>query len=279
MDKIAIITGADSGMGRETALALANKNYIVIMASMNITNAHIVCDEIKLMSGNKNVAVYKIDLSSIASIKQFVQTFLHDFRFVNILINNAGITTLKHEITEDGFEKTMAVNTIGPYILTRLLLPHFPAGGDNRIINLSSSYYKFGKFSIKKINKYHYTKAYAVSKYAQLLVALELADNLKEKGITINAVHPGIVRTGIMLTNVRWRDFIINILLAPFYISPEKGAQTCVYLASSDEVKHETGNYYSNFKRIIIPKKYNNKELRIKLIQYFESIFSDFTKK
>jgi NAD(P)-dependent dehydrogenase (short-subunit alcohol dehydrogenase family) len=273
MDRVAIVTGSDRGMGKETALALANNHYTVIMACIDIPNANITCDEVKSSSGNKNVFVYKIDLSSIASITQFVQSFLQDFDHINILINNAGITTMDYEITEDGFERTMAVNSIGPYLLTKLLLPHFPAGEDNRIINLSSWFYKYGKFSIEKINKYRYVKAYAVSKYAQLLIALELAGSLKEKGITINAVDPGTVRTGIMRTNIWWRDFIINILLAPVYRSPKEGAKTCIYLAASEEVKNETGNFYSKCKPVVIPKKHNNKAIRTELLQYYETIF------
>jgi NAD(P)-dependent dehydrogenase (short-subunit alcohol dehydrogenase family) len=280
MNRIAIITGSDRGMGRETALALALNHYTVIMACMDMENAHLACSEIKTISGNENVFVYEIDLSSIASIKCFVQSFLQNFNHVNILINNAGIVTQKYEITEDGFERTVAVNTIGPYILTKLLLPCFPAGEDNRIVNLSSWIYKFGKFSLDKINKYHYVKAYAVSKYAQLLISLELAESLKEKGITVNAVNPGTVRTGIMKTNIGWQDFLINILLSPVYINPEEGAKTCIYLAASEKVKNETGNFYGKSGRagllsgrIAIPAVYNNRAVRSKLLQYYETIF------
>ncbi|GHU18878.1 oxidoreductase [Spirochaetia bacterium] len=273
MDRIAIVTGSDRGMGKETALALAHHRYTVIMACIDIPNANITCDEIKSITGNQNVFVYKIDLASIAAIKQFVQSFLQDFDHVNILINNAGIITMDHAITEDGFGNIMAVNTIGPYLLTKLLIPHFPLGEDNRIINLSSWIYRFGKFSIDKLHNYRYVKAYSVSKYAQLLLTLELADELKKKGITINAVNPGTVRTTIMITHIWWYDFIINILMAPLYVDPPEGAKTCIYLAVSDEVKNETGKFYSKCKPLSIPKRFNNKTMRTKLLQYYETIF------
>ncbi|GHT61108.1 oxidoreductase [Spirochaetia bacterium] len=273
MDRIAIVTGSDRGMGRETALALAHHQYTVIMACIDIPNANITCDEIKSITGNKNVFVYKIDLASIAAIKQFVQSFLQDFDHVNILINNAGIITMDHAITEDGFGNIMAVNTIGPYLLTKLLIPHFPLGEDNRIINLSSWIYRFGKFSIDKLHNFRYVKAYSVSKYAQLLLTLELADELKKKGITINAVNPGTVRTTIMITHIWLYDFIINILMAPLYVDPPEGAKTCIYLAASDEVKNVTGKFYSKCKPVSIPKKFNNKTMRTKLLQYCETIF------
>jgi NAD(P)-dependent dehydrogenase (short-subunit alcohol dehydrogenase family) len=274
MDKIAIVTGSDRGMGKETAFALAHNHHTVIMACIDIPNANATCDEIKSLTGNKNVFVYKIDLASIPAIKQFVRSFLQDFDHVNILINNAGIITMDYKITEDGFEKIMAVNTIGPYLLTKLLIPHFPLGEDNRIINLSSWLYKAGRFSINKMDKYRYVKAYAVSKYAQLLITLELAGELKEKGITINAVNPGTVRTTIMITHKWLYDLIINILMAPLYISPKDGAKTCIYLATSDEVKNETGNFYSKCKPVRVPKSFNNKATRTKLLQYYETIFS-----
>jgi NAD(P)-dependent dehydrogenase (short-subunit alcohol dehydrogenase family) len=181
---------------------------------------------------------------------------------------------MEHKITEDGFENIMAVNTIGPYLLTKFLVPHFPLGEDNRNINLSSWMYKYGKFSIKKMAKYRYVQAYAVSKYAQLLVTLELADELKEKGITVNAVNPGTVRTTIMLTNKWLYDLIINILMAPLYVDVKEGAKTCIHLATSDEVKNKTGNFYRKCKPVTIPKRYNNKAARTTLLHYYETIFA-----
>jgi NAD(P)-dependent dehydrogenase (short-subunit alcohol dehydrogenase family) len=109
MDRIAVITGSDRGMGKETALALAHNHDTVIMACIDIENANRTCAEIKSLSGNQNVFVYKIDLASMSSIKQFVRSFLQDFDHVNILINNAGIITMNHAITEDGFGNIMAV--------------------------------------------------------------------------------------------------------------------------------------------------------------------------
>jgi NAD(P)-dependent dehydrogenase (short-subunit alcohol dehydrogenase family) len=123
------------------------------------------------------------------------------------------------------------------------------------------------------MNNYHYVKAYSVSKYSQLLISLELADGLKERGITVNAVNPGTVRTKIMITNIWFYDFLINILMAPLYIEPRDGAKTCIYLATSDEVKNKTGHLYRKCKPVAISKNYNNKTARIKLLRYYETIF------
>jgi NAD(P)-dependent dehydrogenase (short-subunit alcohol dehydrogenase family) len=184
---------------------------------------------------------------------------------------------MDHAITEDGFGNIMAVNTIGPYLLTKLLIPHFPPGHDNRIINLSSWIYRFGKFSIGKLHNYRYVKAYSVSKYAQLLITLELAGALKEKGITVNAVNPGTVRTTIMITNKWLFDLIINILMAPLYVDVKEGAKTCIYLAASGDVKHETGKFYRKCRPVRIPKWYRSTQDRAKLLQYYETIFSKYT--
>jgi NAD(P)-dependent dehydrogenase (short-subunit alcohol dehydrogenase family) len=179
---------------------------------------------------------------------------------------------MKHEITEDGFGNIMAVNTIGPYVLTKLLAPYFPAEEDNRIINISSWMYKFGRFRVEKLNKYHYVQAYGVSKYAQLLISLELAEVLQKRGITVNIVNPGTVRTTIMLTNKWFYDLIINILMAPLYIDVKEGAKTCIYLATSDEVRNKTGNLYRKSIPVNISKRYNNKETRKKLLHYLEKV-------
>lgn len=119
-------------------------------------------------------------MSLMRSIKEFVRRFTQTFNGVNILINNACITTQKREITADGVERTIGTDFIGPHILTKLLLPYFKSDGDNRIIIASSYFYGVGKFTIKKINDYCWIKAYTVSKYALLLMTLELSDKLKD---------------------------------------------------------------------------------------------------
>ena len=267
-----IVTGSNRGIGKETALALAKNNYTIIMACRNVENAQKVCDEIKKESHNDNVFVLELDLSSIASIKSFAASYQKTFQTVNILINNAGLTSHKYEKTMDGLEKVVGTNYFGTFFLTKLLLPLFEPGKDNRIINMSSDFYKFGRFKINKLNDYHWVKAYAVSKYLILLFTLELAEKLKVDGITVNAVHPGVVKTKIMMTN-SWYDIIINLILFPMYINEKEGASTSIYLAQSDELKGITGKYFTKCKPLAIPKKFNDIELRKELWNASESIF------
>ena len=272
-NRIAIVTGANRGIGKETAIALALKKYTIVMACRNLVQTEIVCKEIKSRSANQNVFAYELDLSSFDSIRRFVKLFSANFVKLNILINNAGITTQEYVITSDGFEKTMQTNSIGPYLLTKMLLPLFPIGEDNRIINLSSDIYKMGNFSIEKLNNYHWVKAYAVSKYAQLLISFKLAVLLKEKGITVNAVHPGVVRTSIMLTH-KWYDSIINLILALQYIDEKKGAEPSVYLVTSDEIKGVSGKYFKRLTDTKVKPNFRNETLMNKLYDYYETIYS-----
>jgi retinol dehydrogenase 12 len=275
--RVAIVTGSNSGIGKETALALAHEKYSVVLACRNIESGKIACEEIKAKTLNENVFVYKVDVSSIASIKEFVLNFKKQFAKLNLLVNNAGITTQKYEITSDGFEKTIETNLIGPFILTKLLLPLFVNGEDNRIVNVCSDFYKYGKFNIDKLNDYHWTKAYAVSKYAVLLITIELADELKKYGITVNSLHPGVVRTKIMLTH-KWYDSIINLILSKMYIDAVEGSKTSIYLSISNDVVGKTGGYYIKNKETGISAAYNNIELRKSLYKYCNEIFQKVVK-
>jgi len=274
-DRIAIITGSNSGIGKETALALAKMNYTVIMGCRNIKDGKIICEEIKQKTKNDNVYLFELDLCSFSSIRIFVNSIKAQYSKIDLLINNAGITTQKYEITDDGYERTMQTNLLGPYILTTSLLPYFDKENDARIVNVCSDFYKFGRFKINSINDYHWIKAYAASKYAVLLMTLELANKYLEKGITVNAVHPGVVRTKIMLTK-KWYDVIINFILSGMYIDEVEGAKTSIYVATASELKDKTGGYYIKNKNVEIPRKYNDFELRKELFEYCDTVYSKY---
>lgn len=266
-ETIAIVTGGNRGIGRETVLGLAAKKYTVIMACRDTISGESVCAEIKQISNNENVFVMKLDVSSKVSIKDFVSNFISRFGKVNILVNNAGISSSQKKETIDGIEINIGTNYFGTFLLTYYLLPYFEKGADNRIVNLTSNIYVNGLFDISKINTYHWVKAYAVSKYMILLFTLKLADYLKDSTIKVNAVHPGVVRTSIMY-NKRWYDLIIKLILQPFFIDVEEGAKTSIYLATSDEVNISSGGYYIKCKKKQIPKKYINVNKMNELWEY-----------
>ncbi len=271
--RVAIVTGANRGIGRETARALAAAGCTVVLACRSAEKGAIAREELRRASGNDRIAAFVLDLASIRSIRAFVGEVAARYPAVDILVNNAGITTQSHELTEDGFERTFATNALGPYVLTRLLMPHFSAGGDSRVVNMSSDFYKFGRFSLERLNQYRWVKAYAVSKYALLLLTLELAERLEPLGISVNAAHPGVVRTRIMLTD-KWYDGVINAILAPLYIDEAEGAKTGVHLALSGEMRGRTGGYYVKSRERAIPEAYNDRALGGRLADYCEGILA-----
>ena len=262
MDKrIAIVTGANRGIGRETALGLARAGLTVVMGSRNVEQAEEVRAEIVRETGNAELFVLPLDLASKASIRAFVEAFGRRFGKVHILVNNAGISNTREEKTVDGLEPIVGTNFFGTFTLTELLLPLFEEGADCRIVTLVSNIYKSGRFDPAKINGYRWVKAYAVSKYLLLLYTLELAERLKERGISVNAVHPGIVNTSIMYVN-RWYDAIIKLIIGPFLVDPAEGAKTSLYLALSEEVRGESGRLYAKSAPVKIPRRFDDPDLR-----------------
>jgi NAD(P)-dependent dehydrogenase (short-subunit alcohol dehydrogenase family) len=276
MNRVIIITGANRGIGKATVRGLAsNPKSTIIMACRNLVKSIPVCEEIKRETQNPNIEVMELDLGSFESIRSFVANFNHRYGRVNVLINNAGMTSRTYGQTRDGFEQIVGTNYFGTFLLTRLLLPLFLEGADNRIINLSSMIYKYGAFKIEKLQRYRWVKAYAVSKYLILLFTFELAERLKSRTgapeITVNAVHPGIVSTPIMMTN-RWYDMIIDLMLKPFYVNEETGAKPSIHLAASEDVRGITGGYFSKGKLTAVPKRFQNPALRKELWETTERI-------
>ena len=239
--KTVIITGANRGIGKETAKGIAKLQYRIILACRNLEEAEKTKAEIIESGANEDIHVLKLDLASSRSISDFVSEFSRQFGKVNILINNAGVSTDRKSFTDDGFEINIGTNYIGTYLLTMKMLPYFGGGTDNRIINLTSDIYKIGWFRIQRINKYQWFRAYAVSKFMILLFTAWLSEELRDRKITVNAIHPGIVRTSIMYTG-RWYDAIIRLMLKPFFIDVETGAKTSIYLATTGDTVN--GKYF-----------------------------------
>jgi NAD(P)-dependent dehydrogenase (short-subunit alcohol dehydrogenase family) len=271
---VVLITGANRGIGRQTALALSKKGFVIVMACRNIGISEPVRDEIRLLSGNEDVDLIKLDLADLKSVFEFVGIFRDKYKKLNILINNAGVFSIKPEMTSYGFEKTVGINFFGPYLLTKLLLPLFPDGEDNRIINVSSVIYPYGYFKIDRINDYRLFKAYAVSKYAILLNTIELSENLKDKYVSVNAVHPGVVRTTIF-SRKKIIVNLMNTLCRPFLLSPEEGARPLVNLAVSDKMKGITGKYFRRMRQEDIPGKLDDSDKRKELIVGTEKILME----
>ena len=268
--KTVLITGADGDIGRNTTKGIAEKGAQIIMACIDLEQAKPVLDKIVKETNNNNIELMQLDLSSQSNIRNFAENFISKYPVLDVLINNAGIFSLKRFETEDGLERTIGINYFGPFLLTHLLLPIIQKSKQGRIINISSDSYKQAKFDLDDLQskiKYKGMGAYPSSKLALILFAQELAEKLKTTNITVNAVHPGHVSTGIwnMWENPKWYQSLALKILNMFLISPEEGAQTSIHLATSDEVQNITGKYFSKKQPVKVSSKYNTLEIQNKL--------------
>ena len=250
--KVCIITGANSGIGKATALGLAKLDAHVIMLCRDKSRGEEALTDIINVSGNESIDLLLADLSSQDSIRQFVKEFQMKFDKLHILINNAGVNPSKRYETVDGLEKTFAINTIAPFLLINLLLPTLKKSVPARVINVASAVQsKSINFNNLQFEKHYRTwKAYSQSKTALILLTYEFARRLNSSRITFNCLHPGAVKSNIT------RDYkgIIKIftrLIFSFAKSPEKGSETSIYLASSPNVENISGKYFIDKKEAI----------------------------
>ncbi len=261
--KTALITGADGDIGRNTVKGIALNGARIVMACIDAQQAAPVRDDIIAETHNSNIEIMQLDLASQADIRRFAEEFSAKYTSLDVLINNAGAFSLKRFETEDGLEKTIGINYFGHYLLTSLLLPVIKKSEKARIINVSSDSYKQAKFDPDNLqtrgNYKTGMEAYSLSKLAIVLYTQELAEQLNGTGITVNAVHPGHVATGIwnMWENPKWYQTLLIKILNLFMISPEKGALTSIYLACSGDVDGITGKYFSKQKAVAVKSKFN----------------------
>lgn len=258
MKELAIITGADGGMGRVITLALAKAGYKVVMACLTPAKARPIMEEIKSTSRNNDITLLPLDLTSFASVTSFVSALTAEMEEdIKVLVNNAGVLSNRFRQTENGLESTVSVNYAAPYLLTRLLLPKMKAG--SRIVNTVSCTYAIGKipnhfFEQGRDGAFFRIPVYSNTKLALLWFTLELAERIKEKGITVNAADPGIVNTNI-ITMHAWFDPLTDIFFRPFIRTPEQGAATAIHLALSEEVEGVTGRCFASCKEKKIPAR------------------------
>lgn len=269
--KTVLITGADGDIGRNTVQGIALKGARIVMACLDAQLAEPVRDEIVRQTGNNDIEIMQLDLASQTDIRRFAAEFAARYDRLDVLINNAGVFSLKRFETEDGLERTMGINYFGHYLLTTLLLPVIKRGKNGRIINISSSSYKQATFDPDNLqtrgNYKTGMEAYSLSKLAIVLLTQEMAEHLQDTGITVNAVHPGHVATGIwnMWEHPKWYQRLFIKILNLFLISPDKGALTSIYLACSDEVAGITGKYFSKQKPVPVKSKYNTPQIQKEL--------------
>ncbi|XP_056134213.1 retinol dehydrogenase 12 [Lampris incognitus] len=250
--KTVLITGANTGIGKETAMDMASRGARVILACRDMTRAHIAADEIRQKSGNGNVVVKKLDLASLQSVRNLAKEVQKSEQHLDILINNAGIMMCPKWKTEDGFETQFGVNHLGHFLLTNLLLDLLKKSAPSRIVNVSSLAHEKGRIHFEDINldkDYERAKSYRQSKLANVLFTRELAAQLQGTGVTAYSLHPGIIRTELgrhlFPTLAIWK----RIFFMPFLMlikSPWEGAQTTIYCAVDESLASSSGLYYSD---------------------------------
>jgi len=247
--KTVLITGANAGIGRETTRGLAKLGATIVMACRNLTKANPVAEAIKQETGNGQIEVMQLDVASLSSIREFAVRFGGKYQKLDVLINNAGLMCGGRKETGDGFNRVMATNYLGPFLLTNLLLPLLKQTEEARIISVSSVAHLWGRIDLGDFNfkkRWVSTGPYASSKLALILFTQELSERLKGTNITANALHPGVVATNIYRIGPEdsWYQALFSRILRWVMISPVEGAQTSIYLASSDEVRGVTGKYF-----------------------------------
>jgi retinol dehydrogenase 14 len=243
--KIALVTGANSGMGKATVAALADQGYYVIMLCRSEERGRVALEELQEQKKDRDLHLMLCNLGSMKDIRRFTDEFKNIYEKLDVLINNAGVISLDRRETEDGLEEQFGVNHIGHFLLTLRLLDIMKKG--SRIVIVASGAHKVGKIHFKNYNLisgFNVIKAYSQSKLANILFARELSERLKSRGITVNCCHPGAVATSMGIDRDTGFGKTIMGLIKPFFITPEMGAVTAVYLATSPDVKKITGKYF-----------------------------------
>jgi retinol dehydrogenase 12 len=242
--KVCVVTGATSGIGKAAATALARMGSQVVLVGRDQSRAEATAAEI----GANATVPPRVEIADLASMEEVraLAGRLGSLERIDVLINNAGLVLGERRVTEDGFEHVFAVNHLAPFLLTNLLLPKLTGCAPARVVTVTSDAHSAAKLNLDDPNLEHgwnSWRSYANSKLANILFIRELARRLDGTGVTANCAHPGVVRTGFGREGKPLLRLGTTIA-RPFFLSPERGADTIVYLASSPDVAGETGGYY-----------------------------------
>lgn len=248
--KTCLVTGATSGMGQVTARALAQRGATVVIVGRDPARSADAADRIKQQTGNPAVELLLADLSSQAQIRKLAEQFMSRHQRLDVLVNNAGSLFMSRRESVDGIEMTFALNHLTYFLLTNILLPILKASAPSRIVNVSSYGHRRGVVNFDELQgnqRYNGMVAYRQSKLANLLFTFELARRLSGTGLTVNAVNPGLVASNFGLNNFgSWARTLwpaVQPIYQLFASSPEQGAQTAIYAATSPELEGVSGKY------------------------------------
>lgn len=256
----AVITGADGGMGSEITKSVAAAGYEVVMLCYDAKSGEACRNRIAQETGNGQISVRQVDLSVMAEVKRVAESLLAERIPIRLLMNNAGTMCTHFQQTPDGLERTVAVNYVAPYLLSRLLLPLMDAG--SRIVCMVSCTYAIGKitpefFTHGKRGSFWRIPIYSNTKLALWLFVRRLASEVSKQGIIVNAADPGIVSTEIIRMDM-WFDPLTDIFYRPFIRTPKQGAATAVHLLLDELPAGTTGKMFASCKERKLSEKYLN---------------------
>lgn len=250
-DKVVLITGANSGIGKEAAIAIAKQGATIVIACRNEISARQAVEDIKNESGNTKVTFLPLDLASLESVRNAADEFKRHYNRLDVLLNNAGGIWATKQFSADGFEYSFAANHLGHFLLTNLLLDMLKQAPEGRIVNVSSEVHRMIRFNFDKQvdpNPYSQWKTYGFTKLCNILFTYRLAEKLKGTNVTVNAVHPGVVNTNFMKKLPGMLKTFATSLGALFFLTPAKGAAPLVQLCTDPKLKGVTGKYFNRHK-------------------------------
>ena len=248
-----LITGATSGIGEAAASDLAKLGHRLILVGRNEEKLKKTVGRIRDRTGSKEITAYRCDLSLLQEVRSAAERIRRDYRRIDVLINNAGARILRHQLTEEGIELTLATNHLGHFVLTLSLRGLLQSSGDARVISVSSGAHYGGTRAIENIKSaedYDGKRQYADSKLANVLFTYALADRIKDRQISVNALDPGCAATNFARNNGSWPwlKHRLSYLLRGQLRTPARAAETIVYLAASGDVAGVTGRYFRDKK-------------------------------
>ena len=277
-DKIVLVTGATSGIGEVTARELARQGAHVIILARNADKAQRTQRDIIAATGNQQVDIVLADLSVMQQVRDAAAQIHDKYPHLDVLVNNAGLMFgAERQVSADGYEMTLATNHLGPFLLTSLLLDLLQKSSAARIVNVASMAYRFSKPTLTDLQSEQYYSPvweYGTTKLWNIMFTQELAKRLREQGITnltTNSLHPGAVATGYGQQSGGWLSAVLA-LGRPFMLSPEKGAETSIFLASDPSVTAVSGGYFSKKKPEPVKSSFNTPENNRRLWELSEQL-------
>jgi NAD(P)-dependent dehydrogenase (short-subunit alcohol dehydrogenase family) len=247
-----MVTGATSGIGKAAALALARQGAELVLIARDRRRGESVAEELARESRSSRIELLCADFASLGQVRELARAFLARRRALHVLLNNAGAVFASRQETEDGYEATLAVNHLAPFLLTNLLIARLVESPGARIVNVASDAHRFAGpldfADLQSRQRYRAMAVYGKSKLMNLLFTRELARRLEGSGATVNALHPGFVHSGLGSNN-GWLGRVAMSLLGPFARTPEKGAETAVFLCGAPEVSGHSGGYWKDCRR------------------------------